>query len=166
MLTLDQIRKLDPNLADVPDKELLMIVERSTGSKYRIGCLARKRGSKIPLVTSSKHEMPSIMPAMTSFEKPSIATPRSLIKHLTDTSPKRCVIYCRVSSWEQVANTSLEHQGKICRDFAARNGWVLATEPFIEEGESAKTADRTQLSKPSTFAQIRKIKSIFFWFIR
>ncbi len=49
MLTLDQIRKLDPNLADVPDKELLMIVERLYGvANIALDVWQEKGGSKIP----------------------------------------------------------------------------------------------------------------------
>lgn len=90
--------------------------------------------------------MTRIMSSMSSFEKNSA----------TDTSPKKCVIYCRVSSLEQIANTSLEHQEKACREFAACNGWVIATKPFIEMGESAKTADRTELKGAIEFCSNKK----------
>lgn len=56
------------------------------------------------------------------------------------------IIYCRVSTKEQVEDgNSLKTQEHICRDFAIRNGYELVAEPFIEEGESAKTANRPKL---------------------
>jgi len=57
---------------------------------------------------------------------------------------KRAVVYVRVSSQDQVHNLSLDTQEKHCRDLCARQGWQVAR-VFREEGESAKTADRTEL---------------------
>lgn len=57
---------------------------------------------------------------------------------------KTAVIYCRVSTDEQVDGYSLTSQEEICRAFAERNGYEVG-DVFIEKGESAKTADRTQL---------------------
>ena len=54
------------------------------------------------------------------------------------------VIYCRVSSKEQVEGTSLESQELACRQYASRNR-ITVLKVFIERGESAKFADRTQL---------------------
>ena len=60
---------------------------------------------------------------------------------------KKAVIYCRVSTKEQVEEgNSLVTQEKNCRDYAAKNGYSVAG-VFIELGESAKTADRTELQK-------------------
>lgn len=56
----------------------------------------------------------------------------------------KAVIYCRVSSKEQVDGTSLESQESACREYAARNGLIIS-HVFVERGESAKFADRTQL---------------------
>ncbi len=56
----------------------------------------------------------------------------------------RAVIYCRVSTKEQVNNLSLPTQEKTCRDFCKREG-IAVQRVFVEEGESAKTANRTQL---------------------
>jgi site-specific DNA recombinase len=58
--------------------------------------------------------------------------------------PNTCVIYVRVSSEDQVKNYSLGSQEKACREYAERQGWKVL-EVFIEEGESAKNANRTQL---------------------
>ena len=57
---------------------------------------------------------------------------------------QRAVIYCRVSTKDQVDNLSLATQGERCEDFCRRNGWEV-DRVFVEEGESAKTADRTEL---------------------
>jgi DNA invertase Pin-like site-specific DNA recombinase len=54
------------------------------------------------------------------------------------------VIYCRVSTKEQVEEgNSLATQERICRDYAHKNGYDIA-EIFIEQGESAKTDKRTE----------------------
>ncbi len=58
----------------------------------------------------------------------------------------KAVIYTRVSSEEQVSNLSLDVQERTCREYCARNGWTVET-VYREEGESAKTADRTALRK-------------------
>ncbi len=57
-----------------------------------------------------------------------------------------CVLYLRVSSDLQVDNFSLDTQEKICRDAASRLGYSVI-ETFREEGQSARTTDRTQLIK-------------------
>ncbi len=68
---------------------------------------------------------------------------------------KTAVIYVRVSSWEQVAGTSLEMQERLCREYAKReNLQVIAC--FIEEGESAKTTDRTKFQEALRFCTDKK----------
>ncbi|MBS1520683.1 MAG: recombinase family protein, partial [Bacteroidetes bacterium] len=63
---------------------------------------------------------------------------------LTDV-PKRAVIYCRVSTKEQVnEGNSLVSQERICREYAFNEGYELS-QIFIEKGESAKTAERPEL---------------------
>lgn len=54
------------------------------------------------------------------------------------------VIYCRVSSREQVEGTSLDSQESACREYAHKHN-LTVSRVFVEEGESAKFADRTQL---------------------
>ena len=54
---------------------------------------------------------------------------------------KTAVIYVRVSSEEQVENTSLETQETACRRWCAQNGYEIEG-VFADRGESAKTADR------------------------
>src|ERR1044071_1748172 len=54
------------------------------------------------------------------------------------------IIYCRVSSKEQIEGTSLESQELACREYAKSHG-IQVLRVFVERGESAKFADRTQL---------------------
>ncbi|MGO9010644.1 MAG: recombinase family protein [Bryobacteraceae bacterium] len=54
------------------------------------------------------------------------------------------VIYCRVSSKEQIEGTSLESQESACREYARQHNLAIL-KVFVERGESAKFADRTQL---------------------
>ena len=69
---------------------------------------------------------------------------------------KRAVIYCRVSTKEQVEEgNSLITQENNCREYALKNGYDI-TEVFIEQGESAKTADRTELQKLLAFCAFKK----------
>lgn len=65
------------------------------------------------------------------------------------------VIYCRVSTVDQVKNRSLPTQLKACRDYCLREGLEVAVE-FMEEGESAKTADRTKLQEMLGYITDRK----------
>jgi site-specific DNA recombinase len=64
---------------------------------------------------------------------------------------KRAVIYCRVSTKEQVnEGNSLVSQERLCREYALNEGYEIA-EVFIEKGESAKTADRSELQRLLAF---------------
>src|SRR3982751_3435981 len=65
------------------------------------------------------------------------------------------VIYVRVSTKEQTENLSLPTQLTACEEYCQRQGFeVLAR--FREEGESAKTADRTELQKLLQFCRTNK----------
>ena len=64
------------------------------------------------------------------------------------------IIYCRVSTKDQVEGTSLKSQKEACLDYAARNGFTVL-QRFTEEGESAKYADRTELLKLIEFCRDR-----------
>ena len=68
---------------------------------------------------------------------------------------KRGVIYVRVSSKDQVDNTSLESQEKACGEYCLRNH-IEVVKVFIEQGESAKSADRTEFNKAIQFCGIQK----------
>jgi len=69
---------------------------------------------------------------------------------------KRAVIYCRVSTKEQVdEGSSLVSQEKICKEFALKHSYeIVAT--YIEQGESAKTMNRTQLRALMEFCALKK----------
>ena len=58
----------------------------------------------------------------------------------------RAAIYVRVSSEEQVSNLSLDVQERACREFCARQGLEVSA-VYREEGESARTAERTELTR-------------------
>ena len=66
------------------------------------------------------------------------------------------VIYCRVSSRDQVEGTSLESQERSCREYATKHNLTISR-VFIEEGESAKFADRTQLLELLSYCKDKKI---------
>ena len=58
----------------------------------------------------------------------------------------KAVIYTRVSTHDQVDNYSLENQERECRIFCEQQG-LSVVRLYREEGESAKTANRTQLQR-------------------
>lgn len=69
---------------------------------------------------------------------------------------KKAVIYCRVSTKEQVEEgNSLATQERNCTEYAIKHGYEIAA-IFREEGESAKTADRTELKKLMAFCSSKK----------
>lgn len=73
---------------------------------------------------------------------------------MTITNPSKAVlkqqtaeavyIYVRVSTGRQVLGTGLDTQERDCRSYAQNQGWTVLR-VFREEGESAKTAKRTEL---------------------
>jgi site-specific DNA recombinase len=65
------------------------------------------------------------------------------------------VIYCRVSSDEQVKGTSLESQEAACKEYAESHR-INILKVFVERGESAKFADRTQLLELIDFCRQNK----------
>lgn len=66
----------------------------------------------------------------------------------------RAVIYTRVSSSRQVENTSLEQQERACREWCGERG-IAVDCLFVEAGESAKTADRTEFQRMSAYLKHR-----------
>ena len=67
----------------------------------------------------------------------------------------KALIYCRVSSMEQVnEGNSLVSQERVLRDLAAKRGYEPVV--FIEKGESAKTIDRTKLKEMMEYAAKNK----------
>src|SRR3989338_1057251 len=74
---------------------------------------------------------------------------------------KSCIIYCRVSSKDQVDGTSLESQERICREYAERQNMTVV-KVYVEMGESAKTIDRTEFNKALLFVTNKKNKIGYF----
>ena len=74
------------------------------------------------------------------------------------------IIYCRVSSKEQVEGTSLDSQEQACRDYAVKQH-IGVLKIFVEQGESAKFADRTQLAELLSFcrANPKKVDVLLVW---
>jgi site-specific DNA recombinase len=70
------------------------------------------------------------------------------------------VIYVRVSTKEQTENLSLPTQLRACEDYCKRAGYEIL-ERFKEEGESAKTADRTELQRLLKYCRTHKGKVHF-----
>src|SRR5256884_4653145 len=65
------------------------------------------------------------------------------------------VIYVRVSTKEQTENLSLPTQLRACEEYCRRQGYEIL-ERFHEEGESAKSPDRSQLQNLLTFCRLNK----------
>jgi site-specific DNA recombinase len=65
------------------------------------------------------------------------------------------VIYVRVSTKEQTENLSLPTQLRACEEYCRRQGYDVL-ERFHEEGESAKTTDRSQLQRLLTYCRLNK----------
>jgi site-specific DNA recombinase len=80
------------------------------------------------------------------------------MKALKNQNKKLAAIYVRVSTKEQVdEGNSLKTQLRICREYAAKNGYEIDENAvFVEEGESAKTAQRTQLQKMFVYCAQKK----------
>lgn len=61
----------------------------------------------------------------------------------------------RVSTREQTENLSLPTQIRACEEYCRREGYEVL-ERFKEEGESAKTTDRTELQKLLKYCRAHK----------
>ena len=70
------------------------------------------------------------------------------------------VIYVRVSTKEQTENLSLPTQLRACEEYCRRQGYEVLTR-FHEEGESAKTTERTQLQALLKYCRTHKGKVHF-----
>ena len=70
------------------------------------------------------------------------------------------VIYIRVSTKEQTENLSLPTQLRACEEYCHREGFEVV-QRFKEEGESAKTADRTELQRLLAYCRTNKGKVHF-----
>ena len=79
---------------------------------------------------------------------------------------KKGIIYCRVSSHDQVSGTSLESQKQACLVYAEGGGITVAeSEIFIERGESATAANRTELIKVLEYCRKNqgKVQAFIVW---
>jgi site-specific DNA recombinase len=65
------------------------------------------------------------------------------------------IIYSRVSSTDQVQGTSLENQKEACLRYAAEKDITIA-EVFVERGESATVANRTELLRALDYCRKNK----------
>lgn len=72
------------------------------------------------------------------------------------TTPATGVIYARVSSLDQLEGTSLESQERLCREYAVAQG-IRVLETFVERGESAKSANRTELNRAMMFCRRQRV---------
>lgn len=72
----------------------------------------------------------------------------------------KAIIYCRVSSNEQVKGSSLKSQEDACRQRCEQERWQVV-KVFIEEGESAKTENRPELLELLNFVAQNKNKIDF-----
>ncbi len=79
---------------------------------------------------------------------------------ITSTQTKG-IIYCRVSSKEQVEGTSLDMQERVCREWAGKRG-IEVLGVFVDKGESAKTANRPEFLKAIGFCSKKKNSVNFF----
>ncbi len=70
------------------------------------------------------------------------------------------VIYVRVSTKEQTENLSLPTQLRACEEYCRREGYDVL-ERFTEQGESAKTTDRTELQRLLNYCRTHKGKVHF-----
>src|SRR5499427_5810689 len=70
------------------------------------------------------------------------------------------IIYVRVSTKEQTENLSLPTQVRACEEYCRREGYEIL-ERFREEGESAKTTDRTELQNLLKYCRTHKGKVHF-----
>ena len=77
---------------------------------------------------------------------------------MKDNRFKKAIIYTRVSSREQVdEGNSLVTQERLCRDYAIKHNYEIV-EVFVEQGESAKTALRSELQRMLNYCTNRKNK--------
>ena len=74
---------------------------------------------------------------------------------MNDKQDTTSVIYCRVSSHEQVQGTSLAMQEKLCHEYAEREN-LEVLKVYVEQGESAKSANRTEFQKALAFCSDKK----------
>ena len=72
-------------------------------------------------------------------------------------------LYARVSSDRQDVDLSVAAQLRALRDYAERNGYLVARE-YVDEAESGRTADRPQFRRMLDEAASRRLPSRRFSF--
>lgn len=82
------------------------------------------------------------------------------MKNDMEKNTRQGIIYCRVSSHEQVQGTSLENQKRACLEYAENKG-IKVVQIFIEKGESATAANRTEFLKALQYCRAYKDVSAF-----
>ncbi len=77
---------------------------------------------------------------------------------------KKGIIYVRVSSNEQVQGTSLDNQERACLEYAEKNN-IEVVKTYIEKGESATAANRTEFLKALEYCRINSgnLESFIVW---
>src|SRR3989344_2880155 len=80
---------------------------------------------------------------------------------MNHTNMQKGIIYCRVSSQGQTQGTSLESQRRACEQYAEAKGLKVA-KVFVERGESATAADRTELIKALDYCKENKDEIVAF----
>ena len=76
----------------------------------------------------------------------------------------KAIVYCRVSSQDQTHGTSLDNQQRACLEYAENKGIKIAR-VFVEKGESATAANRTELIKALDYCKENKgeISAFIVW---
>ena len=79
-------------------------------------------------------------------------------------STNKGIIYCRVSSQDQTHGTSLESQKRACVEYAEKKG-IKISRIFVERGESATAANRTELIKVLDYCKEHKgeVQAFIVW---
>jgi site-specific DNA recombinase len=75
---------------------------------------------------------------------------------------KTAIVYVRVSSKEQLDGTSLTEQERLCKEYCERSN-LEVVRMFIEEGESAKSANRPAFLEAIEFCRKNKISAFVVW---
>ena len=71
------------------------------------------------------------------------------------------IVYCRVSSQDQTRGTSLENQRRACLEYAESRA-IKVLKVFVEKGESATAANRTELIRALDYCKEHKGRATAF----
>ncbi len=83
----------------------------------------------------------------------------------SESTLKRAIIYCRVSSSEQTHGYSLQNQEDECRRYALHNGYTVIGLFVNKRGESAKTTNRRALQDLLGYvlSHARDVDAVIIW---